>query len=55
MNDRLKYEKKDRLEFSKTKLRFYKFVTDQKINLIFSTISLFDSVRKENKKKIINY
>jgi adenylylsulfate kinase-like enzyme len=51
----LKYEKKDRLEFSKTKLRFYKFVTDQKINLIFSTISLFDSVRKENKKKIINY
>ena len=46
----LKYEKKDRLEFSKAKLKFYKFVTDQKINLIFSTISLFDSVRKENKK-----
>mgnify|MGYP006108729595 FL=1 len=47
----LKYEKKDRLEFSKTKLKFYKFITDQKINLIFSTISLFNSVRKENKKK----
>ena len=31
----LKYENKDRLEFSKTKLKFYKFVTDQKINLIF--------------------
>ena len=51
----LKYEKKNRLEFSKTKLKFYKFITDQKINLIFSTISLFDSVRKENKKKISNY
>ena len=51
----LKYEKKDRLEFSKTKLKFYKFVTDQKINLIFSTISLFESVRRENKKHILNY
>ena len=51
----LKYEKKDRLEFSKTKLKFYKFITDQKINLIFSTISLFESVRKENKKIISNY
>jgi len=51
----LKYEKKDRLEFSKTKLKFYKFITDQKINLIFSTISLFDSVRKNNKKTIKNY
>ena len=51
----LKYEKKDRLEFSKTKLKFYKFITDQKINLIFSTISLFDSVRRNNKKTIKNY
>ena len=50
-----KYEKKDRLEFSKTKLKFYKFVTDQKINLIFSTISLFESVRRENKRHILNY
>jgi len=50
-----KYDKKDRLEFSKTKLKFYKFITDQKINLIFSTISLFDSVRKRNKKEIENY
>ena len=50
-----KYEKKDRLEFSKTKLKFYKFITDQKINLIFSTISLFKSVRKANKRNIENY
>ena len=50
-----KYEKKDRLEFSKTKLKFYKFITDQKINLIFSTISLFKSVRKANKRNIDNY
>ena len=47
--------KKDRLEFSKTKLKFYKFITDQKINLIFSTISLFKSVRKANKRNIDNY
>jgi len=51
----LKYKKKDRLEFAKTKLKFYKFITDQKINLIFSTISLFDSVRKDNRKIIKNY
>jgi adenylylsulfate kinase-like enzyme len=51
----LKYEKKDRLEFAKTKLKFYKYITDQGINLIFSTISLFDSVRKDNKKIISNY
>ncbi len=50
-----KYKKKERLQFSKTKLKFYKFITDQKINLIFSTISLFDSVRKNNKKEIENY
>ena len=50
-----KYEKKDRLEFSKTKLKFYKFITDQKINLIFSTISLFKSVRRANKRNIENY
>ena len=50
-----KYEKKDRLKFSKNKLKFYKFITDQKINLIFSTISLFESVRKDNKKNISNY
>ena len=46
-----KYDKKDRLEFSKTKFKFYKFITEQNVNLIFSTISLFESVRSENKKK----
>jgi len=37
----LKYKKKDRLEFAKTKLKFYKFITDQKINLIFSYYSRY--------------
>lgn len=49
------YSKKKRLEFSKSKLKFYKFITDQKINLIFSTISMFETVRKDNRKIISNY
>lgn len=50
-----KYTKKDRKNFAKTKLKFYKFITDQKINLLFSTISMFEEVRKLNKKNIKNY
>ena len=50
-----KYTKKDRLEFAKQKLKFCKFILNQKINVIYSTISLFESVRKMNKKEIANY
>lgn len=49
------YSKKKRLEFSNSKLKFYKLITDQGINLIFTTISLFNSVRKKNRKEITNY
>lgn len=49
------YSKKKRLEFSKVKMRFYKFITDQNINLIFTTISMFKKVREENIKNIDNY
>ena len=45
------YSKAKRLKFSETKLKFYKFITDQKINLIFSTISMFEKVRKKTEKQ----
>jgi len=50
-----KYSKKDRLKFSQQKLKFCKFILKQKINVIYSTISLFESVRRMNKAKISNY
>ena len=50
-----KYTKKDRLEFAKTKLKFCELILRQKINLVYSTISMFDKVREMNKKKFANY
>ena len=50
-----KYTKKDRLKFSQQKIKFCKFILRQKINIIFTTISLFESVRKKNKREISNY
>ena len=50
-----RYTKKDRLQFYQQKIKFCKFILKQKINIIFSTISLFESVRKKNKKEISNY
>lgn len=50
-----KYSKKDRLNFSKTKLKFCDLILRQRINLVYSTISMFDKVRKMNKKKFSNY
>ena len=50
-----KYAKKDRLKFSQQKRKFCKSILKQKINIIFSTISLFESVRKKNKREISNY
>lgn len=50
-----KYTKIDRIKFSQQKIKFCKFILKQKINIIFSTISLFEKVRKKNKKEISNY
>ena len=50
-----KYSRRDRLKFAKIKLKFCKFVLEQKINVIYSTISLFESVRRMNKREISNY
>ena len=50
-----KYTKKDRLKFSKTKLKFCELILRQRINLVYSTISMFDKVREMNKRKFSNY
>ena len=34
---------------------FCKKITDQKINIIFAVVGMFDKIRSENKKKIENY
>jgi len=50
-----KYTKKDRIKFSQQKIKFCKFILRQKINIIFSTISLLEKIRKRNKREISNY
>ena len=50
-----KYTKKDRLKFAKTKLKYFELILRQKINLVYSTISMFDKVREMNKRKFSNY
>ncbi len=50
-----KYSKKDRLKFSKTKMKFCDLILRQRINLVYSTISMFDKVRNMNKRKFSNY
>lgn len=50
-----KYTKNDRLRFAKTKLKFCELILRQKINLVYSTISMLNKVRNMNKKKFSNY
>ena len=49
------YTKKARIAYGIKLARFYKFVTDQNINIIFAVVSLRDKIRKWNKKTISNY
>ena len=49
------HKKNDRLRILKSYCRFSKYITDQKINIIFAVVGLFNSVRKWNKKNINNY
>lgn len=44
-----------RKKFAKKKAKFCKFILSQKINIVYSTISLLKSIRKENKKNFRNY
>ena len=49
------YENTERLEISKKYSTFAKFITDQKINIIFAVVAMFDEPRKWNRLNIDNY
>ena len=53
--DLKKYTKKARISNAIKFRKFYKFITNQNINVIFAVVSMFDSIRKWNKKNIPNY
>ena len=50
-----KFSRKDRLDYALSYSKFCKCITDNKINIILSTVSLFHKVRKWNRINISNY
>ena len=50
-----KFSRKDRLAYALIYGEFCKYITDNKINVILSTVSLFHKVRKWNRSNINNY
>ena len=50
-----KYEKKDRLLILESYCQLAKFITNQKINVIFAVVGMIEKARKWNKKNIDNY
>ena len=50
-----KYTSSERLKNSKKFCNFAKFITDQKINLIFAVVGMMHQPRNWNKKYIDNY
>ena len=50
-----KYSKEERIKLGKNHSKFCKSISDQGINIIFAAISLFDEIRKFNRKNIKNY
>ena len=50
-----KFDKKSRLEYALSYSKFCKQITDQNLNILFSTISMYHKVRSWNKKNIKNY
>ena len=50
-----KYSKKERLKNGLNFGNFCKFLTDQKLNVIFAVVGMFDKIRNNNKNKIKNY
>ena len=50
-----KYSRKDRLFYASAYSRFCRKITSQKINVIFATVSLFNTIRKWNRSNIKNY
>ena len=55
MFDLKKFSRQDRLTYALSYSKFCKCITDNKINIILSTISMFHKVRKWNRKNINNY
>ena len=53
--DYKKFDKSSRLKYALSYSKFCKEITDQKVNVIFSTVSLYHKVRSWNKKNINNY
>jgi adenylylsulfate kinase-like enzyme len=49
------YSKNERLIVGKMYIKFLELIINQKINVIFSVIGLFDELRKINTKKFDNY
>ena len=50
-----KFDKKSRLKYALNYSKFCKKITDQNLNVIFSTVSLYHKVRYWNKKNINKY
>lgn len=49
------HKKEERLKLTNSYCQFAKYVTNQKINIIFAVVSMFDKPRKWNRKNIKNY
>jgi len=50
-----KFTRKDRLVYALSYSKFCKRITDNKVNIILSTVSMFHKVRKWNRTNISNY
>ena len=50
-----KYDKLSRLEIGLKFSNFCKKITDQKINVIFAVVGMYNKIRTQNKKNIQNY
>ena len=50
-----KFSRKDRLAYALIYGEFCKYITDNKINVILSTVSLFHKIRRWNRLNINNY
>jgi adenylylsulfate kinase-like enzyme len=49
------YSKNERLSVGKQYIDFIELIIEQKINVIFSVVGLFNELRKENNKRFRNY
>lgn len=50
-----KFSRNGRFENCKKYIKFCKYITDQNINIIFTVIGMYESIRKWNRKNISNY